>query len=295
MDHRAFVAGLTDAQRSALHTLGDGPGLWRLAVHAGLIALCIAIIVAAATFWYLSLPILGIFYAALFMLQHECTHKTPFRSRALNEAVGWIAGLILVQPFIWFRYFHLAHHRHTNDPERDPELLGNGKPATVGAYIFHLSTVGYWGAKIATLWQNALGRCDADYLPARARRRIQREAWVYAVAYAAAALFTIVVSPILLWIWFIPLIIGLPFLRFYLLAEHGHCPAAADMFENTRTTLTTRLTRFLAWNMPYHAEHHACPAVPFHKLPELHQLCAEHLKSVSDGYVDFHRRYVRTL
>ena len=25
------------------------------------------------------------------------------------------------------------------------------------------------------------------------------------------------------------------------------------------------------WNMPYHAEHHAYPSVPFHALPQLHK------------------------
>lgn len=49
------------------------------------------------------------------------------------------------------------------------------------------------------------------------------------------------------------------------------------MFLNTRTTLTTRVVRFLAWNMPYHAEHHAMPSVPFHKLPVLHDMTAARL------------------
>lgn len=30
--------------------------------------------------------------------------------------------------------------------------------------------------------------------------------------------------------------------------------------------------RKLAWNMPYHAEHHAWPSVPFHFLPFVHKL-----------------------
>ena len=72
-----------------------------------------------------------------------------------------------------------------------------------------------------------------------------------------------------------------------LLAEHGHCPPVANMLENTRTTLTNRLVRFLAWNMPCHAEHHARPMVPFHKLPDLHRDMRAHLKSISPSYTDF--------
>jgi fatty acid desaturase len=43
--------------------------------------------------------------------------------------------------------------------------------------------------------------------------------------------------------------------------------------------------------MPYHAEHHSYPAVPFHKLPDLHRLTAEHLKVTEKGYSGFHARY----
>jgi len=90
-------------------------------------------------------------------------------------------------------------------------------------------------------------------------------------------------------------LIGQPALRAYLLAEHGLCPAVADMLENTRTTFTNRLVRALAWNMPYHAEHHSIPGVPFHQLPALHALTREHLKSTSPGYAAFSADYARAL
>jgi fatty acid desaturase len=64
------------------------------------------------------------------------------------------------------------------------------------------------------------------------------------------------------------------------------------MFLNTRTTFTNRLVRFLAWNMPYHAEHHVFPAVPFHKLPDLHRLTRAHLGPTAEGYAAFSRAYL---
>ena len=81
-------------------------------------------------------------------------------------------------------------------------------------------------------------------------------------------------SPALLWVWIVPILLGQPFLRAYLLAEHARCPHVANMLENTRTTFTTALVRLIAWNMPFHAEHHAYPAVPFHKLPRFHAVVA---------------------
>jgi fatty acid desaturase len=111
------------------------------------------------------------------------------------------------------------------------------------------------------------------------------------VLYALAAV-SLVWTPILLWVWVLPVLMGQPVLRLYLLAEHGDCPHVADMFLNTRTTFTSRVVRFLAWNMPYHVEHHVFPAVPFHNLPDLHRLMRGNLKVTAEGYAAFSRAYL---
>lgn len=294
-DHTTLLAGLPTDVRQTLTRKSDLRGLVHLTAHVGLVLLLCTWIGLGLAFWPLAIWPLGIALAFLFTLQHECTHATPFRARWLSEAVGRITGVILVQPFHWFRVFHLAHHRHTNDPERDPELQGDAKPETWPALIWYLSTLGYWRDKVRSLGSLAMGAADAEYIPPKARPRIVAEARVMVVIYAAAALFTVFVSPILFWVWLLPLVTGFPLLRLYLLAEHARCPAVTNMLENTRTTLTNRIVRFLAWNMPYHAEHHAYPAVPFHKLPALHAHTRNALKSVSPGYRNFTRNYAAGL
>ncbi|NCA18081.1 MAG: hypothetical protein EBS90_13755, partial [Betaproteobacteria bacterium] len=42
----------------------------------------------------------------------------------------------------------------------------------------------------------------------------------------------------LLWSWLLPLVVGQPFLRFWLLAEHTGCSYGPDGTTNTRTTRT---------------------------------------------------------
>jgi fatty acid desaturase len=54
------------------------------------------------------------------------------------------------------------------------------------------------------------------------------------------------------------------------------------------------VVRALAWNMPYHAEHHAYPAVPFHRLPEVNRAIAPRLKSTSPGYIAVHLQILRS-
>ncbi len=294
MDHRRFLANLPPDARDDLTALADGPALRHLAGHIGLIVLLAAAIAWRVPFWGLLVPVLGIAMAFLFTLQHECTHRTPFRTGWINEWVGHACAVLLAQPFLWFRYFHLAHHRFTNDPENDPELAGEGKPETWAQYLWHVSAIGYWWAKVQVVIGNAFGPLDAPYLPPRTHARIRLEARVLLAVYALAAV-ALVAMPSAFWIWPGPLLIGFPVLRLYLLAEHAHCPSVANMFANTRTTLTNRTIRFLAWNMPYHAEHHAVPGVPFHKLPALHGFVRTHLGTVEDGYTAFTRDYTAKL
>jgi len=114
-------------------------------------------------------------------------------------------------------------------------------------------------------------------------------------SYVALVLISLILGFInlLFYCWWLPLILGQPFLRLYLMAEHGRCPLVSNMFLNTRTVFTNRVIRALAWNMPFHAEHHAYPSVPFHRLPQLHLLVKQKLQVTSDGYTGFHRETVR--
>jgi fatty acid desaturase len=95
--------------------------------------------------------------------------------------------------------------------------------------------------------------------------------------------------------WVFPAVLGQPFLRLFLLAEHSGCAFSDDMLENTRTTHTNAVTRRLAWWMPYHAEHHSFPSVPFHALPELHALMGQRVRVTASGYFAVQSELLRRL
>jgi fatty acid desaturase len=286
MDHRAFLSSLPPETRAALAERSDRAGLVHLAGHLGAILLVGALI--AAGWWWL-IPVQGVLIVFLFTLEHEATHKTPFASVRLNETVGHACGFLLLLPFRWFRLFHLAHHRFTNLPG-DPELA-SPKPATRREWLWHVSGVPYWTGMAGVVWRLAWGRERAEYLPEAALPRLATEARWMLAGYLLCAL-SLPVTPLLLWVWVVPVLVGQPVLRLYLLAEHGDCPQVADMFLNTRTTFTTEVVRFLAWNMPYHTEHHVFPAVPFHRLPALHAMMRGHLGVTAEGYAAFTKGYL---
>jgi fatty acid desaturase len=186
------------------------------------------------------------------------------------------------------------HHRHTNDPDNDPELAGLPKPDNWADFLWHLSSIGYLRDKVTLFWSLCFGTIDAPYLPEPTHQRVRSEARRMLVIYAVVLATIAFLSPLLLWVWLMPLMMGFPLLRLYLLAEHGRCPSVANMFDNTRTTYTNRIVRFLAWNMPFHIEHHSFPQVPFHLLPDFNVKIRNHHGVVSHGYSAFTRELVAT-
>ncbi len=294
LDHKALIASLPAEQRARMLEKSDAAGLMHLAVHWGLIVLIGWLIMIGAPGWQALLVVQGLLIIFCFTLLHETVHKTPFASSRLNETVMHVCGFLVILTPEYFRYFHFAHHRHTNDPEKDPELEGQ-KTSTWGGYLWRITGLPIWATHIRQLLKNAMGRANDGFLPEGRKLRVRTEAQIMVALYALIAVLLAAGHTWLFWCWLGPAILGQPFLRLYLMAEHGRCPPVANMLENTRTTFTNRLVRWLAWNMPYHAEHHAWPTVPFYKLPELHKIAKPHLKKTSKGYVEFHRDFTGDL
>ena len=293
-DHRSLIRDLPVELKARLTRRSDAKGLLHLSGYVFVLLMCSTAILLHIPYWPLFMLPQGILLVFLFTLSHECTHKTPFASDWINETVGHICAVLIALPFVWFRYYHLAHHKFTNDPARDPELENGPRPTTWAGWLNYLSGLPYWIGMATVLWRNAFGQITSPYLPDRRHADMRREARVILAIYAGA-LLSLIWSPVLLWLWVLPALVGQPVLRLYLLAEHGLCPPVANMLENSRTTFTNRVVRFLAWNMPYHAEHHAYPNVPFHQLPRFHAVTQDHLKSTSNGYSAFTADYLKSL
>jgi fatty acid desaturase len=276
--------------REELHALmarADGPALLRAACHLGVLALTGALLWRLrTTLWVLPLLLAhGYVLAFVFCAFHETAHRTAFRTRWLNTAVGTLAGFLTFWPYRNYRVYHWEHHRHTQDPARDPELF-LPKPASPAAYLFVLTGIPNAIRRIGDMLRLAAGRADRPWMAPAERRPLIVEARAYLAGYAVvAAASALVGTPIALLVWIAPWIVGQAFLRPYLLAEHTGCGVTPDCLENTRTTLTLPLVRLFAWNMPYHAEHHAYPAVPFHALPRLHAHVRSRIEHVEPGYV----------
>jgi len=139
--------------------------------------------------------------------------------------------------------------------------------------------------------EGVLMAVERGFIGRSQQARVRRDACIMWAVYAAIALVSVATgSTAALTFWLLPRILGEPVMRVIRMSEHGACPLVPDMLENTRTVRTWRPIQWLNWNMAYHAEHHAIPAVPFHALPALHGHLAPHLAELEQGYASTQAR-----
>ena len=277
----------------------DGPGLAFAVAHAALLL---------ATGWWLwrslgtawAVPatiVHGIVIVHLFAPFHESAHYTAFRTRWFNIAAGWATGLALMLPPTVFRYQHTAHHRYTQEVERDPQMIPIGEHRW--GFAYYASAVPYFRGVLSVLLRQALGRlspAERRDVPPAQHATVQREARIFWCVYLALAAVSVhFESWLAVQLWLVPRIAGEPLMRVIRMSEHVGCARVPSMLQNTRTVFTIAPLRLLAWNMAYHTAHHALPQAPFFRLGALDAVLRDHVVETRDGYVDFVRTHFRRM
>jgi fatty acid desaturase len=228
---------------------------------------------------------------------HETVHRTAFKSRWLNDAVGWFAGLLSFYNSSFYRPYHGVHHRFTQIAGKDPELEDK-KPTSVASYVLEMSGVPWWVGKLRTYVKLVLGQTQSfHFLNEQSGPLVVRSVRVQMLVYVGAQALSFWLSqPYFLLFWLAPVAAAQPLLRAILLAEHAGCSENSDGLSNTRTTYTLWPVRLLMWEMPYHAEHHLHPALPFFALARAHERIGPRLRHLArGGYLGFHAGFLRAL
>ncbi len=281
-----------------LYMRSDWAGARQTAAHVALLVLGGWLVLATRDTWWVvpALLLQGLFINTLFGAMHESVHYGSFNTRWAADVLAFFSGAAILNNAGFYRHYHLAHHRYTQDPARDPELITSGTPTGWGVYLFRVSSIPFVLLRLRDIFLFPFGfKGDVTYIHAAAWPEVRK--W----GRLLLALYTVLIAgslalgtDIVLWVWFFPLLCGLPFLRLYLLCEHTLCPNSDDGFANTRTTLSNPMVRFLLWNLPSHAEHHLLPNLAVHHRPEAHRHLRPHLKYVAKSYTGVHREIVKS-
>jgi fatty acid desaturase len=161
-----------------------------------------------------------------------------------------------------------------------------------------MSGISYWYTRVRRIVRFACGIISEPYVPADRKASLVREARWHLAGYALIAAVSIVLrSPLALELWLLPMLVMKPVHQLQNTIEHLGLPHVDAITENTRSTRTNALMRWLAWNMQYHTAHHAFPGVPCYRLPELHReiFTAKGRQPPTMSYLGFQLAVLRAL
>lgn len=289
---------LTAEALKTLNTRSNWRGLTQLAGHLTVMGIS-GYFWATGDNWLRVIPALiiyGFSFAAMFAVVHESCHRTAFASNRLNDLVAWCAGVLSGYNSSFYRRYHKWHHRYTQIIGKDPELE-DPKPTNLKEYITEISGFNWWMGKLKTHYRVATGKLDNyPYIAENARDEVIKSTRLQILVYISAIAISLILGqPLFITYWLLPLAVGQPILRAILLAEHTGCSNNNNPLTNTRTTLTWFPIKFTIWNLPFHAEHHLYPSIPFHALPKAHQKLKAYFTVIDRGYLKVNWDIIKAL
>ena len=256
----------------ALNARSDLWGGAQMASHVGAILIAGYLHALALGSWWVLVTgfILGVLINFLYAAQHELSHATVFKTRKANEVFGRIIGFFMIFPRDFDQIMHFAHHTYTQVWEKDGELVR--EPYTLRSYLLWLFGVSYWRNRVAGLIRRARGIILEPYIRVEEQDKVIRESRIHLALYAAIAVLSLALqSWFVVAFWLLPMVLTKPVHQLQNTIEHLGLSHEDDILENTRSTRTNALMRWLCWQMPYHTAHHTFPSVPFWKLHALNE------------------------
>lgn len=280
---------LEPAELKQLNQRSDARGWMQLGSHLAAIAIMVALQAMALGTWWVLLTgfVLGVLINFLYAAQHELSHSTVFANRKLNEFWGRVIGFFMIFPRDFDQVMHFAHHKWTQDWERDGELVR--EPYTLKSYLLWLSGISYWRNRVVGLLRRARGVIVEPYIRPEEEAKIIRESRIHVALYAAIIIVSLAFGN-WWWLtfWILPMVITKPVHQLQNTIEHLGLSHEDNILENTRSTRTNALMRWLCWQMPYHTAHHTFPSVPFWKLRDLNDKIEQQAGEVwRMGWIEF--------
>ena len=228
-----------------------------------------------------ALVIIGSRQFALAVLAHDAAHNLLFANNKVNDWAGqWFCAYPIFQDNRVYRPYHLKHHRHT-ETDDDPDLvLSSPFPITKRSFIRKVfrDLTGITGVKRYWGSLSSIFRTKGDNVFNKISKTSNK---LHGFLISNLIIF-VLISTTMHWSLFL-LLWWLPSFTYYSLiirirniSEHAVTPGNND-FDNTRTTKSTVLTRFLMvpHNVNYHLEHHLFTRCPWYNLPKAHSMMIE--------------------
>jgi fatty acid desaturase len=251
---------------------------------------------AIGTWWFLGTGFcLGVLINFLYAAQHELSHGTVFKTFKINEFFGRIIGFFMLFPRDFDQVMHFAHHRWTQEWEKDGELVR--EPITIKTYILWFWGFTYWYNRISGIIRRARGIILEPYITKSENAKVILESRLHVLGYLLILIISLFYgSWMALTFWILPMVLTKPIHQMQNTIEHLGLTHKKDILQNTRSTRTNFFMKWMCWQMPYHTAHHTFPSVPFWKLKELNSKIESNSEKIySMGYIEFQIEIIKRL
>ncbi len=245
-------------------------------------------VASAFGLWWLALllavPAAG-FMVRLFIVQHDCSHRSFFRSAAANDWTGRVIGVLTMTPYDCWRRSHAVHHATAGD--LDHRGLGDIATLTVDEY----RALPFWRRLGYRLYRHpvvlfGLGPAYLFVVEQRLPVGLMREGiWPWVSAMTTNAMVAVLAVSVG-WLagWPALLLVHLPtmalaasigvwlffvqhqFERTYWARRGSWNPTEAALQGSSHYDLPAVL-RWMTGNIGVHHVHHVGSRIPFYRLP----------------------------
>ena len=193
--------------------------------------------------------------------QHDIIARPGEKLRWLNELVGWVGSIPLLIPYPVLKATHMEHHKHTNDPELDPDYYShaNGPLHSIWRYIQARQPRGK--DTQADRYAETLKRLGReDLLLQSALMALGYFLFLFAMAWSGYALEAAA-------LWWLPRHIGLGYVIFFLAWAPHHPGEETGRYKDTRSW-RSHLGNIGSMGMQFHIIHHLHPRIPLYRTPK---------------------------
>lgn len=225
--------------------------LWPL-VFMGIIPLWLGFIIATVN--------IALSYLPSHEAQHDIIAKPGSKLRWLNQLVGHVSVIPLVLPYRVAKYTHMEHHKHANDPEKDPDYAthASGPLDAIWKSLYYRQPRAAGGLNAYGDALHRIGR--SDVVLDGVVYQIIHFSILFALAWSGFALEAAL-------LWWLPRHIGLTYIQYYLSWAPHHPGDKTGRYRDTRS-FRSILGNIGSLGMQYHIIHHLHPRIPLYRTPK---------------------------
>lgn len=241
--------------------------------------------------------ILGTVLTGIFIIGHDCGHRSFSPSIAVNDWVGELTTAMALWPFHIWRLSHDIHHRHTNNIEKDiawvPYSVSKYKRLPMLAkfiYLHSRSTLFYFASSLFTFYyvMDGLRGKSSVHFKKTDLTKIRRSILITAIvlsfyagsSYAFAGWFGVIM------LFIIPQLVFHFWLSTFTLFHHtttktrfmadSEWTFAKAQLESTVHVSYPQAIEWMTHDINWHVPHHVCVGIPHYHLRHAHRALTEH-------------------